>query len=218
MSKEFPGVLAKTSPYPFNLKVSKAQGVYIYNENNTPYMDFIAGISVANIGHSHPKVIEAIKKQAEKHLHVMVYGEYQQDTQTDYAELLCQHLPDELNQVYFVNSGAEAVEGALKLAKRVTQRTNIIAFNHSYHGNTHGALSVSGNEQKKYAFRPLLPGVHFLPFNNLDALTQINEQTNAIVNDFTLNIIFQKINKDGPNCNFYDTQMVSRVLKVRQRS
>lgn len=177
----FPKHLAKTTPYPFRIKISHAKGSYIYDTEGKAYLDFISGISVSNIGHGNPKVIEAIKSQADKHLHVMVYGEYEQAPQTAYANLLCQQLPEQLNQVYFVNSGAEATEGALKLAKRVTGRTELIACNKSYHGSTHGALSVTGNETKKYAFRPLLPDVKFIEFNSLPELETITSKTAAVI-------------------------------------
>jgi acetylornithine/N-succinyldiaminopimelate aminotransferase len=177
----FPKHLAKTTPYPFGIKISHAKGSYIYDTDGKAYLDFISGISVSNIGHGNPKVVEAIKSQADKHLHVMVYGEYEQAPQTEYANLLCQQLPEQLNQVYFVNSGAEATEGALKLAKRVTGRTQLIACNKSYHGSTHGALSVTGNEAKKYAFRPLLPDVQFIDFNSLPELEAITSKTAAVI-------------------------------------
>lgn len=177
----FPKHLAKTTPYPFGIKISHAKGSYIYDTDGKVYLDFISGISVSNIGHGNKKVIDAIKTQAEKHLHVMVYGEYEQAPQTEYANLLCSLLPEALNQVYFVNSGAEATEGALKLAKRVTGRTQLIACHKSYHGNTHGALSVTGNEAKKYAFRPLLPDVQFIDFNSLPELEAITSKTAAVI-------------------------------------
>jgi acetylornithine/N-succinyldiaminopimelate aminotransferase len=177
----FPKHLAKTTPYPFGIKISHAKGSYIYDTDGKAYLDFISGISVSNIGHGNPKVVEAIKSQADKYLHVMVYGEYEQAPQTEYANLLCQQLPPQLNQVYFVNSGAEATEGALKLAKRVTGRTQLIACNKSYHGSTHGALSVTGNEAKKYAFRPLLPDVQFIDFNSVPELEAITSKTAAVI-------------------------------------
>lgn len=177
----FPEHLAKTTLHPFNLKITHADGSYLYTEDGKSYIDFISGISVSNIGHNHHKIKEAIKQQVDKHLHVMVYGEYQQQPQTEYANLLCSQLPKSLNQVYFVNSGAEANEGALKLAKRITGRTEIIAFNKSYHGSTHGALSVTGNENKKFAFRPLLPNVSFINFNVTKELECITEKTAAII-------------------------------------
>jgi len=177
----FPKHLAKTTHYPFGIKISHAKGSYIYDTDGKAYLDFISGISVSNIGHGNQKVVDAIKSQADKHLHVMVYGEYEQAPQTDYANLLCQQLPEQLNQVYFVNSGAEATEGALKLAKRVTGRTQIIACNKSYHGSTHGALSVTGNEAKKYAFRPLLPDIQFIEFNSLPELEAITSKTAAVI-------------------------------------
>ncbi len=144
-------------------------------------MDLIAGIGVTNIGHRHSKVVEAIKHQADQHLHVMVYGEYIQASPNKLASYLTSLLPPSLNCCYFVNSGTEANEGALKLAKRATGRTEIVSFNKSYHGSTHGSLSVSGNEKKKYAFRPLLPDVRFIDFNNINGLSQITSKTACVI-------------------------------------
>jgi acetylornithine/N-succinyldiaminopimelate aminotransferase len=178
---DFPVNLAQTTSHPFGIQISHAKGSYVIDTDGKNYLDFISGIAVSNIGHGHPKVIEAIKNQADKHLHVMVYGEYEQNSQTEFAKLLCQQLPPSLNQVYFVNSGAEATEGALKLAKRITGRTQLISFEKSYHGSTHGALSVTGNENKKYAFRPLLPNVEFLRFNNISDLENITNKCAAVI-------------------------------------
>ncbi len=144
-------------------------------------MDMIAGVAVNNIGHSHPKVVEALKCQIDRHLHVMVYGEFIQDTQLNFAQKLTALLPGNLNSVYTVNSGTEANEAALKLAKRVTGRTELISFRGSYHGSTHGSMSVSGNEMKKQAFRPLLPDVKFLQFNSSADLGQITERTAGVI-------------------------------------
>jgi acetylornithine/N-succinyldiaminopimelate aminotransferase len=178
---DFPVNLAQTTSHPFGIRISHAEGSYVIDTDGKKYLDFICGIAVSNIGHGHPKVIEAIKNQADKHLHVMVYGEYEQNSQREFAQLLCQQLPPSLNQVYFVNSGAEATEGALKLAKRITGRTQLISFEKSYHGSTHGALSVTGNENKKYAFRPLLPNVEFLRFNNISDLENITNKCAAVI-------------------------------------
>lgn len=173
--------LAQTSPHPLKLKVSRAQGSFIYDEDGKKYFDLISGIAVSNIGHRHPKVVEAIKSQIDQYMHVMAYGEFIQAPQNDLATKLTGLLPAQLNSCYFVNSGTEANEGALKLAKRVTGRTEIISFRKSYHGSTHGSLSVSGNEIKKSAFRPLLPDVRFLDFNNEDQLSQISHKTAAVI-------------------------------------
>src|SRR5215813_1389617 len=151
--------IAQTSPAPLALEMVKAEGALLFDAGGKEYIDLIGGISVANTGHRHPKVIEAIQKQLDAYLHIMVYGEFIETPQVQYAKLLTQHLPASLNSVYFTNSGAEAVEGAMKLAKRFTDRTRIIAFNNSYHGSTQGALSIMGSEYWRNAFRPLLPGV-----------------------------------------------------------
>lgn len=174
-------LLAQTSNSPFLIEVDRAEGLYIWDKSGKRYMDMIAGVAVNNIGHRHPKVVQAIKDQVDQYLHVMVYGEFVQDAQNALAENLTSSLPDTLNSVYLVNSGTEAIEGALKLAKRVTGRHEIISFKGSYHGSTHGALSVSGNETKKAAFRPLLPGVKFIEFNNPEDLQTISETTAAVI-------------------------------------
>ena len=174
-------LLASTSPHPLNIPVERAEGIYVYTPDGKQYMDLISGIAVNNMGHSHPKVVQAIKNQLDKHLHVMVYGEYAQHTPNRLAEKLNAITPDNIDCFYFVNSGTEANEAALKLAKRFTGRAEIISFNHSYHGSTHGSLSVSGNESRKQAFRPLLPNVRFIDFNVIDQLNQITEKTAAVI-------------------------------------
>src|SRR5678809_499190 len=148
--------IAQTSTAPIGLEIVSAKGIYQYDTKGKAYIDLISGFSVANIGHSHPKIIEAVQKQAARYMHLIVYGEFIESPQTAYANLLVQHLPPSLDCVYFTNSGAEAAEGAMKLAKRVTGRTDIIAFNKSYHGSTQGALSLMGDEYYRNAFRPLL--------------------------------------------------------------
>lgn len=173
--------LAQTSPHPLKLEVSHAEGSYIFDQSGKKYYDLISGIAVSNIGHCHPKVVEAVKDQVDKYMHVMAYGEFIQAPQNQLAELLTKHLPSTLDSCYFVNSGTEANEGALKLAKRITGRTELIACNKSYHGSTHGSLSVSGNEVKKSAFRPLLPDVKFIDFNSTEDLGQITESTAAVI-------------------------------------
>ncbi len=173
--------LGQTSPHPLQLEVSHAEGSYIFDRSGKKYYDLISGIAVSNIGHCHPKVVEAVKRQVEKYMHVMAYGEFIQSPQNDLASKLTQLLPDTLNSCYFVNSGAEANEGALKLAKRITGRTELVACHKSYHGSTHGALSVSGNEVKKNAFRPLLPDVKFIKFNDPADLDLITERTAAVI-------------------------------------
>ena len=173
--------LAPTNPFPFRIPVERAEGVYLYSPDGKRYIDMISGIGVSNIGHRHPKVVEAIKLQVDKHLHVMVYGEYIQSASNLLAKKLAQLLPPSLDCTYLVNSGTEANEGALKLAKRVTGRTELVSFRKSYHGSTHGSMSVSGNEVKKTAFRPLLPDVRFIEFNNLNDLQQITTRTAGVI-------------------------------------
>lgn len=173
--------IAQTSPSPLALEIVKADGCILYDVKGKEYIDLIGGISVANTGHRHPKVIEAIKKQLDAYLHIMVYGEFVESPQVQYAKLLTDNLPSTLNSVYFTNSGAEAVEGAMKLAKRVTNRTNIICFNRSYHGSTQGALSLIGDEYWRNAFRPLLPGITHLNFNAIEELESINEETACVI-------------------------------------
>ena len=173
--------VAQTSPTPLALEIVKAEGTLLYDANGREYIDLIGGISVANVGHRHPKVIAAIQKQLEAYLHIMVYGEFVETPQVQYAKLLTDHLPASLNSVYFTNSGAEAVEGAMKLAKRVTNRTQITGFNNSYHGSTQGALSVIGDEYWRNAFRPLLPDVLHLGYNSFESLDSITEQTACVM-------------------------------------
>lgn len=173
--------LGQTNQHPYLIDIDRAEGIYIYDKSGKAYMDMIAGVAVSNIGHNHPKVVSALKNQIDRHLHVMVYGEFIQDAQLNFAKNLTALLPESLNSVYTVNSGTEANEAALKLAKRVTGRTELISFRGSYHGSTHGSMSVSGNEVKKQAFRPLLPDVRFLPHNNLADLEQITEKTAGVI-------------------------------------
>jgi acetylornithine/succinyldiaminopimelate/putrescine aminotransferase len=172
---------AQTTDFPLLLEFERAEGVYMFDKQGKAFIDLISGIGVSNLGHSHPYVINAIKEQLDKYMHLMVYGEYVQTPQVRYAEKLISALPENLQSVYFTNSGAEAVEGALKLAKRFTGRHQIIAFHHSYHGSTHGALSVMGSEVFKQAYRPLLPGVNFIRFNQTAELDQINNQTACVI-------------------------------------
>ena len=175
--------MAQTSPTPLALEIVKAEGTLLFDAIGKEYIDLIGGISVANTGHRHPKVIAAIQKQLEAYLHVMVYGEFVETPQVQYASLLTQHLPPSLNSVYFTNSGAEAVEGAMKLAKRKTGRTRIIAFKKSYHGSTQGALSVMGDEYWRNAFRPLLPDVLHLDYNSFESLEKITEDCACVITE-----------------------------------
>ncbi len=171
----FYNYLAQTSIKPLALEIERAEGSYIYDIRGKAYLDFISGISVSNLGHRHPKVIEAIKKQLDKYMHLMVYGEYVENPQVRLAQKICAYLPEQLHSVYYVNSGAEAIEGAIKLARKYTGRPQIIAFKNAYHGSTSGALSIMGNEKLKLQFRPLLPGIKFIEFNNYDDLKKINK-------------------------------------------
>ena len=175
---EFQG---QTNQHPFLIDVDRAEGIYIYDKENKSYMDMIAGVAVNNIGHCHPKVRDAMKLQIDKFLHVMVYGEFIQDSQLNFAKNLTSFLPASLNCVYTVNSGTEANEAALKLVKRVTGRTELVSFRGSYHGATHGSMSVSGNEIKKQAFRPLLPDVRFIQFNSIADLQFITTLTAGVI-------------------------------------
>jgi acetylornithine/succinyldiaminopimelate/putrescine aminotransferase len=173
--------VAQTSTAPLALEIVKADCCTLFDVNGKEYIDLIGGISVANVGHRHPKVIEAIQKQLDAYLHIMVYGEFVEAPQVQYAKLLTDQLPASLNSVYFTNSGAEAVEGAMKLAKRVTNRTQIISFNKSYHGSTQGALSIIGDEYWRNAYRPLLPDVLHLTYNSFESLEFITEQSACVI-------------------------------------
>jgi acetylornithine/succinyldiaminopimelate/putrescine aminotransferase len=173
--------LAQTSDSPLALEITKAEGVYLFDISGKKYMDLISGISVSNTGHRHPKVVKAIKDQVDNYLHLMVYGEYIQSPQVKLAGALAALLPEKLNNCYFVNSGSEAVEGALKLAKRFTGRSKIISFNHAYHGSTHGALSVIGDESYRTPFGPLLPGIDHIEFNSTSALKAITTETACVI-------------------------------------
>ena len=173
--------MAQTSPAPLALEIVRAEGCLLFDADGKEYIDLIGGISVANTGHRHPKVIAAIKAQLDAYLHIMVYGEMVESPQVRYAQLLAQQLPPGLDSVYFTNSGAEAVEGAMKLAKRVTGRTEIVAFNRSYHGSTQGALSILGDEYWRNAYRPLLPGISHQEYNAFDSLEAITEQTACVI-------------------------------------
>lgn len=173
--------VAQTSPAPIGLHITEAKGCYLHDADGRKYLDLIGGISVCNIGHSHPEVIAAIKEQADKYLHVMVYGEVIQSPQVQYAKMITDHLPASLNCVYFTNSGAEATEGAIKLARRITGKTDIVAANKSYHGATLGALSVMGDEYWRNAFRPLMPGVWHHNYNSDAFINAINEKTACVI-------------------------------------
>jgi len=172
--------LALPSAHTLALEIEKAEGIYLFDSDGKKYIDLVSGVSVSNVGHRHPMIIKAIKNQLDKYMHLMVYGKYIQTPQVDLATKLSENLPENLNSTYFVNSGSEAIEGALKLIKRYTGKTEIIAFKNGYHGGTHGALSLLGNEKLKYAFRPLLPNIQFLDFNNIEQLSKINKKTACV--------------------------------------
>ncbi len=173
--------VGQTSEAPLCLNIIKAEGSKMWDVDGKEYIDLIAGISVCNIGHRHPAVLEAIKKQLDDYLHIMVYGEFIENPQVAYAKMLTDHLPGSLNSVFYTTSGSEATEGAMKLAKRYTGRTQIISFKNSYHGSTQGALSIMGSEYWQQAFRPLLPGILQLNYNNFEELENITEQTACVV-------------------------------------
>ncbi|MBB4806253.1 acetylornithine/succinyldiaminopimelate/putrescine aminotransferase [Chryseobacterium defluvii] len=181
MQKDFFIYQAQTTKFAAGFEVEKAEGSYIFGTDGRKYLDFVAGVSANTLGHSHPKVVQAIKEQADRYLHVMVYGEYAQEKPVALCRLLAEATPPPLEVTYLVNSGAEAIDGSLKLAKRYTGREEIVSFKNSYHGNTHGALSVSGNETHKREFRPLLPMVNFIEFNNENDLDKITDKTAGVI-------------------------------------
>ena len=177
---DFINLLGQTSPYPLLLEIDRAEGLFLYDKQGNAYADLISGIAVSSLGHGHPAIKQAINKQVERHLHVMVYGEFIQESQLDFAHQLTKILPPSLQAVYPVNSGTEAIEAAIKLVKRATGRREIIAFKGSYHGSTHGSMSISHNEVKKTNYRPLLPGTRFITLNNLEELNQITPATAGV--------------------------------------
>ena len=172
---------AQTTPHPLAMEITYAEGSYIYDQNKTPYLDFVAGVSACSLGHRHPKVVAAIKKQLDSYMHVMVYGEYIQSPAVKLCKLLASHLPHKLEKTYLTNSGTEAIDGAMKLARRYTGRSEIIAAKNAYHGNTMGALSVMGYEERKQPFRPLIPDIRFIEFNKLKELSKITTKTAAVI-------------------------------------
>ena len=181
MNNDFIQYQAQTSPYPLGMEVSHAIGSYIYDTSNNRYLDFVAGVSACSLGHQHPRVNQAIKDQLDLYSHVMVYGEYSQSPAVEYCKLMASLLPAPLDKTYLVNSGTEAIEGALKLARRVTGRSQLISCHNAYHGNTMGSLSVMGYEERKQVFRPLLPDVEFITFNNEEDLEKITTKTAGIL-------------------------------------
>lgn len=184
LRKQFLSHVGQTSPSPMLVEVERAEGVYFYTPEGKRYYDLIAGVSVSNVGHANPAVVKAVQEQAANYMHVMVYGELVETPQVQYAKLLAEHLPADIDSIYFLNSGAEAVEGALKLAKRFTGRTELISMRRAYHGSTHGAMSMMGQpegEEWKQAFRPLLPDVQSLEFNDFEELQRITRRTAAVL-------------------------------------
>lgn len=205
MNPDFLKYQAQTSPYPLGMEISHALGSYIYDTNNKKYLDFVAGVSACALGHQNKRVNDAIKNQLDKYSHVMVYGEYSQSPAVEYCKLLASLLPKPLEKTYLVNSGTEATEGALKLARRVTGRSQLISCHNAYHGNTMGSLSVMGFEERKQIFRPLIPDVDFITFNNEADLQKITTKTAGII----LESIQGGAGFIQPENNF--------LLKVRQR-
>lgn len=181
MKSDFLTYQAQTSPHPLLLEIDEAKGSYIYDTKGKKYLDFIAGVSANTLGHQPEPVVNAIKNQVDKYMHVMVYGEFAQKPQSDLAKIIAEHLPESLNCTYLTNSGTEATEGAIKLAKKVTGRYEIVAAKKAYHGNTQGAMSVCGQETQNGAFRPLIPGVSFIEFNDENDLIKITKQTAAVI-------------------------------------
>lgn len=181
MNPDFIKYQAQTSPYPLGMEVSHAIGSYIYDTNNKKYLDFVAGVSACTLGHQNKRVNDAIKNQLDKYSHVMVYGEYSQSPSVAFCKLLAEHLPEPLKKTYLVNSGTEAIEGALKLARRTTGRSQLISCHNAYHGNTMGSMSVMGFEERKQIFRPLIPDVDFITFNNEADLEKITTKTAGII-------------------------------------
>lgn len=181
MKKDFFTYQAQTSPHPLAMTVSHAKGSYIYDSEGNKHLDFVAGVSACTLGHCHPKVVEAIKKQADTYLHVMVYGEYIQETAVNLTKLLAQHLPDPLETTYLVNSGTEAIEGSLKLARRATGRTEILYGANAYHGNTMGSMSIMGSKERRAPFEPLIPDCHPIRFNHEEDIQKITEKTAGVI-------------------------------------
>lgn len=173
--------IAQTSLSPMMLEIQSAQGVFLFDKNGKKYFDLVSGVNVSALGHNHPNIVTAVKDQVDKHMHVMVYGEFMVEPQIEYAKLLTSYLPDKLSSVYFVNSGTEAVEGALKLAKKFTGRSEMISFKNAYHGSTHGSMSMMGGEYFKNGYYPLLPGVRHIEFNNFNELEKISDKTACVL-------------------------------------
>jgi acetylornithine/succinyldiaminopimelate/putrescine aminotransferase len=212
--------LALPSSYPLSIEIERAEGIYMFSPDGKKYVDLVSGVCVNNLGHHHPAIVKAVNEQVEKYMHLMVYGEMIQSPQVKLATKFAEVLPSKLNSTYFVNSGSEAVDGALKLAKKFTGRTELVGFNDTYHGSTHGAFSMLGNEEMKFAYRPLLPDLRFLRFNNFDDLSQITEKSACVlvepiqaeagiilpVNDF-LKALRERCNETGTLLIFDEIQV-----------
>ncbi len=181
MKEDFLKYQAQTTPHPLAMEISHASGSYIYSVQGKKHLDFVAGVSACTLGHSHPRIVNAIKDQAEKYLHVMVYGEYALGPAVELTKLLASHLPETLSKTYLTNSGTEAIEGALKLARRSTGRSEIFAAKMAYHGNTMGSLSLMSYEERVQPFRPLIGDVHFLEFNSVENISLITKRTAAVI-------------------------------------
>ncbi len=173
--------VAQTSESSLQFEIERAEGIFFYDKAGKAYIDLVSGVSVSALGHGHPKVIEAVKNQAERYMHTMVYGEFVQSPQVAYAEWLTRHLPPSLDNVYFVNSGSEAIEGAMKLAKRSTGRGDFFAFEKAYHGGTHGAMSILGDEKGRSGYLPLLPGIKHIRFNHEEDLSFIHKGVAGVI-------------------------------------
>ena len=200
LRRQFLTHVAQTSPAPQLIEVARAEGVYFYTPEGKEYFDLISGVSVSNVGHANSAIVEAVCRQARDYMHIMVYGEMVERPQVEYATLIASLLPEPLNSVYFLNSGAEAVEGALKLAKRYTARTEMISMRRAYHGSTHGAMSMMGfpeGEEWKNAFRPLLPDCKAIEYNNFDDLQQITERTACVLCEPVQGEAGVRLPKDG---------------------
>jgi acetylornithine/succinyldiaminopimelate/putrescine aminotransferase len=185
--------IGQTSPFPIALEVEKAEGVYIYDTDGKKYIDMISGIAVSNLGHGNPAIIKAIQSQAQRYIHTMVYGEHIQSPQVEFAKMLTHLLPEKLNCVFYTNSGSEAVEGAMKLAKRYTGRYEIIACRNGYHGNTHGSQSLMDREYFSQNYRPFVPGIRFIEYDNIDSLSLITDKTAAVITEVVQGDIGVKI-------------------------
>ena len=173
--------MAQTSDSSLQFEIERAEGIFFYNSSGKSFIDLVSGVSVSALGHGHPAVVGAVKAQAERYMHTMVYGEFVQSPQVEYANWLVKRMPESMDNVFFVNSGSEAIDGAMKLAKRSTGRANFIAFNNAYHGGTHGALSILGDAKARSGYLPLLPGISHIQYNHIEDLKRIDDQVAAVI-------------------------------------